>query len=84
MRCVIVHHLEGSRFFGGARLPEQLYDFDEGAGMSSPNIWLHQYACRAAVYRVNKVKRIADPWLGAFIGLAWPCILQPQYLRQYC
>ena len=41
--------------------PERLYDFDGGAGRLSPNIWLHQYARRAAVYRVNKVKRIGRP-----------------------
>lgn len=40
---------------------EQLYDFDEGVGLYGPNIWLHQYARRAAVYRVNKVKRILRP-----------------------
>ena len=36
----------------------------------TPNIWLHQYTRRAAVYGVNKVKRIADPRLGTPIGLA--------------
>ena len=47
--------------YGGVRLPERLYDFDGGAGMLSLKIWLHQYARRAAVYHVNKVKRIGPP-----------------------
>jgi hypothetical protein len=29
--------------------------------MFSLNIWLHQYARRAVVYHVNKVKRIGPP-----------------------
>ena len=41
--------------------PEQLYDFDEGAGLLSLNIRLHQYVRRAAVYRVNTVKRFVRP-----------------------
>jgi len=41
--------------------PEQPYDFDEGAGLLSLNIRLHQYVRRAAVYRVNTVKRFVRP-----------------------
>jgi hypothetical protein len=41
--------------------PERLCDFDEGAGLLSPNIWLHQHARGAAVYRVAKVKRMVWP-----------------------
>ena len=32
--------------------PERPYDFDEAAGLLKPGIWLHQYARRAAAYRV--------------------------------
>ena len=43
--------------------PEQLYDSDEAAGPLSLNVWLHQYARRAAGYGVNTVKRFVptDP-----------------------
>ena len=57
--------------FGGARLPEQLYDFDGGAGLFSPNIRLRRYARRAGVYRVKKVKGIVRP-IHASISRAKP------------
>jgi hypothetical protein len=47
--------LVGLLFWGEA--PKRLYDFDGGAGPLSLNIWLHEYARRAAGYHVNKVKR---------------------------
>lgn len=79
--------LRGSRFWWG-EAPDQHYHFNEGAGLLKPSMWLQHYARRAAVYCVNKAKRLlgqfkrsrsnqdvsdmADPRLGAHIGLAEP------------
>jgi|ERR1700756_1426232 hypothetical protein len=51
--------------------PEKLCHFDEDARLLSLNIQLHQRARRAAVYRVNKVKRFVRP-IHATISRAKP------------
>jgi hypothetical protein len=57
--------------FGGARLPNSSMILTKALACSVSRSGLHQYSRRAAVYRVNKVKRFVRP-IHAIISSAEP------------